>query len=61
MLTEKEAGQSFKNRDGSHGWELGNKRRVTVTTFKSKVYVDIREHYEKDGKVLLQSGLGELC
>jgi hypothetical protein len=35
------------------GWELGNKKRVTISTFKGKTYVGLREYYEKDGKVLL--------
>merc|ERR1712189_79223 len=31
---------------------LKRNKRVTVREFKGKVYIDIREFYEKDGKVL---------
>ncbi|KFB37805.1 p31A, putative [Anopheles sinensis] len=38
---------------GEEGFSLnGNKRRVTVSEFKGRVYVNIREYYEKDGKML---------
>jgi hypothetical protein len=46
-----EPGATFKDNDGGSGWELGKKRRVSVTKFKGKQYVSIREYYEKDGKV----------
>ena len=45
-------GKEFKDKDGSRGWELGNKRRLSVTTFKGKKYIGIREYYEKDGRVI---------
>lgn len=38
-----------KESDGSTIFELTNNRRVTVRSFKGKVYVDIREFYLKDG------------
>ncbi len=44
-------GTEFREKDGTRGWELGNKRRLTVSTFKGKQYVGIREYYEKNGKV----------
>jgi len=44
-------GTAFVDKNGTRGWELGRKRRVTVNEFKGKVYVGIREYYEKDGKV----------
>uniref|UniRef100_A0A182JI93 Transcriptional coactivator p15 (PC4) C-terminal domain-containing protein n=1 Tax=Anopheles atroparvus TaxID=41427 RepID=A0A182JI93_ANOAO len=38
---------------GEEGFSLnGNKRKVTVSEFKGRVYVNIREYYEKDGKTL---------
>ncbi|KAJ6645447.1 putative RNA polymerase II transcriptional coactivator [Pseudolycoriella hygida] len=33
-------------------WELGGKKFLKVNDFKGKTYVNIREYYEKDGKVL---------
>ena len=44
-------GTAFKDSDGTEGWELGKRKRLTVTTFKGNQYVNIREYYEKDGKV----------
>lgn len=38
-----------KDSDGSTTFELTNNRRLTVRSFKGKVYVDIREFYLKDG------------
>jgi len=40
-----------KSKEAS-SWELGNKRKVTVEAFKGRVYVGIREFYEKDGELL---------
>ncbi|PNY26801.1 RNA polymerase II transcriptional coactivator [Tolypocladium capitatum] len=33
-------------------WELSNKRRVGVSRFKDLWMVNVREYYEKDGKLL---------
>lgn len=33
-------------------WELGSRKFITVHDFKGKTYVNVREYYEKDGKVL---------
>lgn len=38
--------------DGITVCELSGHRKVSVRTFKGKVYVDIREFYTKDGKDL---------
>uniref|UniRef100_A0A182NPR9 Transcriptional coactivator p15 (PC4) C-terminal domain-containing protein n=1 Tax=Anopheles dirus TaxID=7168 RepID=A0A182NPR9_9DIPT len=40
------------NSSGEHVFELGKMRKVTVSEFKGKTYVNIREFYEKDGKDL---------
>jgi len=42
----------FKEKDGTIGWDLGNRRRMTISKFKRKQYVDIREYFEKDGKAM---------
>ncbi|KAF2088562.1 PC4-domain-containing protein [Saccharata proteae CBS 121410] len=41
-----------KYEDGAAYWELSSQRRVTVSEFKGKSMVNIREYYEKDGKSL---------
>ena len=51
-------GSAFKEKDGTRGWELGNKRRLTLSKFKGRRLVDIREFYEKDGNVYLFLGFG---
>ncbi|ELR17634.1 RNA polymerase II transcriptional coactivator, putative [Acanthamoeba castellanii str. Neff] len=33
-------------------WEIGSKRRVTVSKFRNQLKIDIREYYEKDGELL---------
>ncbi|KAK8178785.1 transcriptional Coactivator p15-domain-containing protein [Phyllosticta citribraziliensis] len=38
--------------NGDPYWEISNSRRVTVSEFKGKSMVNIREYYEKDGKTL---------
>lgn len=40
------------NNEGDPFWDLGMRKRVTVRQFKGTTYVDIREYYEKDGKML---------
>ncbi|RGP65522.1 rna polymerase ii transcriptional coactivator [Fusarium sporotrichioides] len=41
-----------KDDDGNPFWELSNKRRVGVSDFSNKTFVNIREYYEKDGKTM---------
>ena len=38
--------------NGERYWEISKQRRVTVSSFKGKNLVNIREYYEKDGKEL---------
>ncbi|PYH97782.1 PC4-domain-containing protein [Aspergillus ellipticus CBS 707.79] len=38
--------------NGDHYWELSKMRRLTVSSFRGKTMVNIREYYEKDGQQL---------
>ena len=38
--------------DGNPYWEISKMRRVTISEFRGKNLVNIREYYEKDGKQL---------
>lgn len=38
--------------NGDRYWEISKMRRVTVSTFRGKTMVNIREYYEKDGQEL---------
>ncbi|KAF7505764.1 hypothetical protein GJ744_000435 [Endocarpon pusillum] len=45
-------GQSQVDSEGNQYWEISRMRRVTISEFKGKRMVNIREFYEKDGQVL---------
>ncbi|CRG90423.1 hypothetical protein PISL3812_07467 [Talaromyces islandicus] len=38
--------------NGDTYWDISNSRRVTISTFRGKTLVSIREYYEKDGQDL---------
>ncbi|KAF1810787.1 putative RNA polymerase II transcriptional coactivator [Eremomyces bilateralis CBS 781.70] len=38
--------------EGGLFWEISNTRRVTISEYRGKTMVSLREYYEKDGKVL---------
>ncbi|KAI1497086.1 transcriptional Coactivator p15-domain-containing protein [Biscogniauxia marginata] len=40
-----EATNSGKDSDGNSWWSLGGTRRITISGFKGKTYVNIREYY----------------
>lgn len=54
----KESAKSNKNDesagggDGATSWTLEGMRQVRINEFRGRKMVDIREFYEKDGKVL---------
>lgn len=50
----KESGKSSGDADGdgATNWTLEGMRQVRINEFRGRKMVDIREHYEKDGKVL---------
>jgi len=37
---------------GKNEWEIGSKRKVTLSKFRNQQKIDIREYYEKDGQLL---------
>ncbi|XP_062554404.1 RNA polymerase II transcriptional coactivator [Armigeres subalbatus] len=43
---------STTNDKGEEEWTLDRNRKITVSEFKGKIYVNVREYYEKDGKTL---------
>ncbi|PNS20680.1 hypothetical protein CAC42_2925 [Sphaceloma murrayae] len=46
------SGSAQRDKDGDLYWELSSSRRVSVTSFKGKQMINIREYYEKDGQHL---------
>lgn len=38
--------------NGDQYWEVSKMRRVTVSSFRGKTMVNVREYYEKDGQEL---------
>lgn len=38
--------------NGDRYWEISKMRRVTISSFRGKTMVNIREYYEKDGQEL---------
>ncbi|KAL4880509.1 transcriptional Coactivator p15-domain-containing protein [Aspergillus karnatakaensis] len=46
IATRKEDG------NGDSFWEISKMRRVTISSFRGKVMVSLREYYEKDGEEL---------
>jgi hypothetical protein len=55
----KTAGSDFKpsskphvEKNGETWWEISKSRRVTISEFKSKQMINVREYYEKDGQSL---------
>ncbi|KAF9794264.1 hypothetical protein SFRURICE_009641 [Spodoptera frugiperda] len=49
---EKKAKMGDRTDDKEPTWVLEGKKLVKVREFKGKVYVDIREFYEKNGQLL---------
>lgn len=38
--------------NGDRYWEISKMRRVTISSFRGKTQVNVREYYEKDGQQL---------
>ncbi|KAJ5660272.1 hypothetical protein N7507_006723 [Penicillium longicatenatum] len=47
-----ETGTSKVDTNGDKYWEISKMRRVTVSSFRGKPMVSVREYYEKDGQEL---------
>ena len=47
-----ESSRKLTNKSGETYWELERNKRVTVREFRGKLYVDIREFYEKNNDIL---------
>ncbi|KAJ5170657.1 ssDNA-binding transcriptional regulator [Penicillium coprophilum] len=45
-------GEAKTDSNGDRYWELSKMRRVTISSFRGKTQVNIREYYEKDGQAL---------
>ncbi|KAL4980041.1 transcriptional Coactivator p15-domain-containing protein [Aspergillus desertorum] len=41
-----------EDKNGDSYWEISKMRRVTISSFRGKTMVNIREYYEKDGEEL---------
>lgn len=41
-----------KDSNGDVYWDISNHRRVTISEFRGKSLVSVREYYEKDGQEL---------
>ncbi|RMJ27754.1 hypothetical protein PHISP_01398 [Aspergillus sp. HF37] len=46
------AASSKVDANGDRYWEISKMRRATISTFRGKTMVNIREYYEKDGQEL---------
>ncbi|KAI1938301.1 hypothetical protein LOZ57_006370 [Ophidiomyces ophidiicola] len=47
-----DASKSKTDTNGELYWEISRQRRVTVSSFRGKTMINIREYYEKDGQHL---------
>lgn len=56
----KPAGEGKVDANGDQYWELSRLRRVTVSSFKGRTMVNVREYYEKDGQELPGKKVGWL-
>lgn len=50
--SSKSSTKALVDSEGNSYWEISNSRRVTISEFKGKKMVNIREYYEKNGESL---------
>ncbi|KIW43223.1 uncharacterized protein PV06_04348 [Exophiala oligosperma] len=48
----KPSGTCQTDSEGNPYWEISKGRRVTISNFKGKTLVNVREYYQKDGELL---------
>lgn len=51
-VTQGEATPGKVDANGDRYWEISKQRRVTISSFRGKTLVNVREYYEKDGQEL---------
>lgn len=56
-----ETGTSQVDTNGDKYWEISKMRRVTVSSFRGKPMVSVREYYEKDGQELPGKKVSDSC
>lgn len=56
-----ETGTSKVDTNGDKYWEISKMRRVTVSSFRGKPMVSVREYYEKDGQELPGKKVSAFC
>lgn len=56
-----ETGTSKVDTNGDKYWEISKMRRVTVSSFRGKPMVSVREYYEKDGQELPGKKVSDFC
>lgn len=59
--SSKAANGGLVDSNGDVYWELSRLRRVTVSQFKGKTMVNVREYYERDGEELPGKKVRWLC
>lgn len=50
--TTRQGASRREDTNGDSYWELSKMRRVTISSFRGKTMVNVREYYEKDGEEL---------
>lgn len=50
--TDKGSSKKTSSNEEEHSWSLDKNRFVKVREFRGKLFVDIREFYEKNGELL---------
>lgn len=52
VVNDGETSTAKTDANGDRYWEISKMRRVTVSEFRGKTMVSVREYYEKDGQEL---------
>ncbi|XP_057303086.1 activated RNA polymerase II transcriptional coactivator p15-like [Hydractinia symbiolongicarpus] len=49
--TAKKEDNASHGDDDASSWDLGKKKKVSISEFKGQTYINIREYYEADGEL----------